>query len=54
MVPRPEQNRRSVDALKKCDNDALVVTAVSKVFWRQRTVRKARTLPSMKCGTDQG
>ena len=24
------------------DNDALVVAAVSKVFWQQRTVRKAR------------
>ena len=30
MEPRPQRKSRSVDALKKCDNDANVVLAVAR------------------------
>jgi len=41
---KPSQKKaRSVDALKKCDNDPHVVVAVAKLFWSDRKLDKART-----------
>ena len=40
--PRPAQKTKSVDALKRCDNDPYVVTAVARVFDKDRKLPKAR------------
>jgi len=37
-----EKKARCVDALKKCDNDGHVLTAVAKLFWEGGTIDKAR------------
>ncbi|TPX70333.1 hypothetical protein SpCBS45565_g01731 [Spizellomyces sp. 'palustris'] len=42
MEPRPQRKSRSADALKKCENDALVVITVARLFWAERKVEKAR------------
>ncbi|KAM7271925.1 hypothetical protein ACFE04_031139 [Oxalis oulophora] len=42
MAPRPHRKTKSMDALKKCDHDALVIAAVAKLFWHDRKVDKAR------------
>ncbi|KAJ3045896.1 hypothetical protein HDV00_006162 [Rhizophlyctis rosea] len=39
---RPQRKSRSADALKKCENDALVVCTVARLFWAERKVDKAR------------
>jgi pre-mRNA-processing factor 6 len=41
-APRPQRKARSVDALKKCHDDAYVVAAVAGLFWQDRKVDKAR------------
>jgi pre-mRNA-processing factor 6 len=33
---------RSVDALKRCDQDPVVILAVAKLFWESRQLEKAR------------
>ena len=38
-----QQRERCVDALKKCDNDPLVLLAVARVFWADRKLEKAKT-----------
>ena len=43
LEPRPSRKSRSVDALKKCENNALVVTAVARLFWSERNLDKARS-----------
>ncbi|CAJ0756268.1 10544_t:CDS:10 [Entrophospora sp. SA101] len=43
MEPRPQRRTKSVDALKKCDNDPIVITTVARLFWLERKVDKART-----------
>jgi pre-mRNA-processing factor 6 len=43
LAPRAQRRARSVDALKRCGNDALVVLAVGKLFWAERMLEKART-----------
>ncbi|XP_066910794.1 pre-mRNA-processing factor 6-like [Clytia hemisphaerica] len=42
MVSRPQRKTKSVDALKKCEHDPNVLLAVSKLFWSERKVTKAR------------
>ncbi|CAH8673989.1 unnamed protein product [Schistosoma rodhaini] len=42
MTPRAQRKSKSVDALKKCEHDPLVLLAVSKMFWCERLVMKAR------------
>jgi pre-mRNA-processing factor 6 len=42
MEPRPSRKSKSVDALKKCENDPLIVVAVARLFWSERNVDKAR------------
>ena len=43
MEPRPKQKAKSVDALRRCDNDPHVLVAVAKIFWADRKVDKARS-----------
>ncbi|PSC71481.1 STABILIZED1-like [Micractinium conductrix] len=43
MAPRPQRKSRSVDALKKCNDDPFVVAAVAGLFWADRKVDKARS-----------
>ena len=43
MASRPQKKARSVDALKRCNNDASVVTAVAMLFWSERKIDKARS-----------
>ncbi|ORX89923.1 hypothetical protein K493DRAFT_288684 [Basidiobolus meristosporus CBS 931.73] len=43
MENRPQRKSKSVDALKRCDNDPLVITTVARLFWSERKVDKART-----------
>ena len=39
---RPQRKSRSVDALKRCPDDARVVRAVARLFWLDRKTDKAR------------
>ncbi|KAJ3172571.1 hypothetical protein HDU88_005899 [Geranomyces variabilis] len=43
MEARPHRKARSADALKKCDNDPLVVITVARLFWAERKIDKARS-----------
>jgi pre-mRNA-processing factor 6 len=40
--PKPQQKSKSVDALKKCDNDPYVINAVARLFEKDRKYPKAR------------
>ena len=42
MEPRPQRKSRSADALKKCDNDPLVICTIARLFWLERKLDKAR------------
>ncbi|CDW55092.1 Pre mRNA processing factor 6 [Trichuris trichiura] len=39
---RPARKSKSVDALRKCEHDPHVLLAVSKLFWAERKMTKAR------------
>jgi len=43
MESKPAKKARSVDALKRCDQDPNVILAVAKLFWQNRQIEKART-----------
>ncbi|VDD79393.1 unnamed protein product [Mesocestoides corti] len=43
MATRPQRKMKSVDALKKCEHDPVVLLAVSKMFWAERLISKARS-----------
>lgn len=42
MESRPQRKTKSVDALKRCEHDHHVLLAVSKLFWSERKINKAR------------
>eukprot|EP00923_Selenidium_pygospionis_P014994 GHVN01026031.1.p1 GENE.GHVN01026031.1~~GHVN01026031.1.p1 ORF type:complete len:845 (+),score=179.99 GHVN01026031.1:2-2536(+) len=42
LEPRAAQNAKSVDALKHCENDPVVIVAVAKIFWRGGKLEKTR------------
>ena len=42
LEPRPQRKTKSVDALRKCEHDPHVLLAVSKLFWTERKITKAR------------
>ena len=42
MEPRPARKARSVDALKKCQDDPIVICTVARLFWAERKIEKAR------------
>jgi len=39
---RPQRKARSVDALKKCEGDPLVVCTVARLFWTDRKIEMTR------------
>ncbi|KAJ1332152.1 hypothetical protein BSLG_008969 [Batrachochytrium salamandrivorans] len=39
---RPQRKARSADALKKCENDPLVVATIARLFWAERKIDKVR------------
>ncbi|VDC01354.1 unnamed protein product [Peniophora sp. CBMAI 1063] len=41
--PRPSRKTRSIDALKKAQDDPLVICTVARLFWSERKIEKART-----------
>ncbi|TPX31829.1 hypothetical protein SmJEL517_g04892 [Synchytrium microbalum] len=41
--PRPTRKSKSTDALKKCENDALVLVTIARLFWSERKLDKARS-----------
>ena len=43
MESRAQRKSKSVDALKKCDNDPMVTCAVARLFAEERKLDKART-----------
>ena len=43
-MENPQQKKaKSVEALKRCDNDPFVIVAVAKIFWADKKIDKART-----------
>ncbi|KAI8372270.1 PRP1 splicing factor, N-terminal-domain-containing protein [Choanephora cucurbitarum] len=56
MEARPQRKARSVDALKKCEHDPVVVTAVARLFWTDRKIEKARNWfqKAIQIDPDQG
>eukprot|EP00735_Rhodelphis_limneticus_P003620 TRINITY_DN1510_c0_g1::TRINITY_DN1510_c0_g1_i1::g.28127::m.28127 TRINITY_DN1510_c0_g1::TRINITY_DN1510_c0_g1_i1::g.28127 ORF type:complete len:912 (-),score=274.68,sp/Q91YR7/PRP6_MOUSE/55.58/0.0,PRP1_N/PF06424.7/1.7e-43,TPR_14/PF13428.1/84,TPR_14/PF13428.1/0.065,TPR_14/PF13428.1/1.3e+03,TPR_14/PF13428.1/1.7e+02,TPR_14/PF13428.1/0.031,TPR_14/PF13428.1/1.1,TPR_14/PF13428.1/35,TPR_14/PF13428.1/3.7,TPR_14/PF13428.1/0.0032,TPR_14/PF13428.1/26,TPR_14/PF13428.1/0.98,TPR_14/PF13428.1/1.4e-05,TPR_14/PF134 len=42
MEPPPKRRIKSLDALKKCENDHWVLAAAAKLFWSDRKADKAR------------
>ncbi|KAI7872015.1 PRP1 splicing factor, N-terminal-domain-containing protein [Spinellus fusiger] len=42
LEARPQRKARSVDALKKCEHDPVIVTTVARLFWTERKIEKAR------------
>lgn len=40
--PKPSQKSKSIDALKKCNDDPFVIVAVARLFERDRKIPKAR------------
>ncbi len=43
MAPRPQRKSKSVDALRKCDNDPYIIAAIAILFWSDRKIDKARS-----------
>ena len=43
MAPRPQRKSKSVDALKRCDNDPRIIASIANLFWLDRKVDKARS-----------
>jgi pre-mRNA-processing factor 6 len=39
---RPQRKARSVDALRKCEADPLVICTVARLYWADRRIEKAR------------
>ncbi|KAI8988629.1 PRP1 splicing factor, N-terminal-domain-containing protein [Mycotypha africana] len=56
LEARPQRKARSVDALKKCEHDPIVVTAVARLFWIDRKIEKARNWfqKAVQIDPDQG
>jgi pre-mRNA-processing factor 6 len=38
MAPRPQRRARSLDALKRCNDDPHIIAAVAQLFWNDRKV----------------
>ncbi|KAJ3116004.1 hypothetical protein HDU96_010652 [Phlyctochytrium bullatum] len=54
--PRPQRKSRSFDALKKCENDPVVLFTIARLFWAERKIDKARNWfgRSVKVNPDLG
>jgi len=53
MEAVPAKKGRSVDALKRCDQDPHVILSVAVLFWQNRQIEKARTWLKRTIGLDQ-
>jgi len=51
LAPRPARRARSVDALKRCNDDPHIIAAVAQLFWNDR---KARVPPAGSAGSPHG
>lgn len=36
LVPRPQRKTKSAEALKKANDDAVLIAAVARIFWSER------------------
>ncbi|KAI7882461.1 hypothetical protein K492DRAFT_206195 [Lichtheimia hyalospora FSU 10163] len=56
LEARPQRKARSVDALKKCEHDPIIVTTVALLFWNDRKIEKARNWfqKAVQIDPDQG
>uniref|UniRef100_A0A6B2KXN3 PRP1 splicing factor N-terminal domain-containing protein n=1 Tax=Arcella intermedia TaxID=1963864 RepID=A0A6B2KXN3_9EUKA len=52
MEPKAGKKAKSVDALKRCDQDPHVILAVAKLFWQNRQIEKARMWFNRALGVD--
>ena len=39
MAPRPQRRSKSLDALKRCNDDPYIIAAVAQLFWNDRKVQ---------------
>ena len=39
MAPRPQRKSKSVDALRRCDNDPRIIASIANLFWQDRKVK---------------
>uniref|UniRef100_A0A0R3TFS8 Pre-mRNA-processing factor 6 n=1 Tax=Rodentolepis nana TaxID=102285 RepID=A0A0R3TFS8_RODNA len=56
MSARPQRKMKSVDALKKCEYDNMVLLAVAKMYWVEGLISKARIwfMRTVKLESDLG
>ncbi|KAI9028238.1 PRP1 splicing factor, N-terminal-domain-containing protein [Phycomyces nitens] len=56
LEARPQRKARSVDGLKKCEHDPIIVTTVARLFWTERKIEKARNWfqKAVQIDPDQG
>ncbi|KAJ1928331.1 U4/U6 x U5 tri-snRNP complex subunit Prp1 [Tieghemiomyces parasiticus] len=56
LDPRPQRKGRSVDAMKQCPDDPVLMTAIARLFWSERKLDKARTWfeRALKLDSDAG
>ncbi|KAJ1980509.1 U4/U6 x U5 tri-snRNP complex subunit Prp1 [Dimargaris xerosporica] len=56
LAPRAQRKGRSVDAMKKCQDDPILITAIARLFWSERKLDKARVWfeRAVKLDPDQG
>jgi len=52
MAPRPQRKAKSVDALKRCDNDPRIIASIANLFRQDRKVDKARSWFNRSCTID--
>jgi len=43
MEPRAQRKAKSIDAVKRCENDPLIICTVARLFWADRKIDRART-----------
>ena len=51
-APRPQRKAKSVDALKRCDNDPRIIASIAALFASDRKVDKARSWFNRACTLD--
>ena len=51
-APRPQRKAKSVDALKRCDNDPRIIASIAALFESDRKVDKARSWFNRACTLD--
>lgn len=51
--PRPGRKSKSVDAMKRCEQDKVVFCTVARLFWMERKIEKARMWFERSVGADR-